>query len=321
MEGLLWYQTALRVEQSGALNMHATTMTLSRSKISLTAVDQRFEAGQRLRDIAAGRQPSSQAAGAVSLCDVSVSFVPDHSLAVVSGVSLNIRPGEFVTFLGPSGCGKTTLLNVIGGMIMPATGEVSIDGVPVTAPTPVCNVVFQQHSLFEWMRVADNVAFGPRALGHPDPRGEAMRFLRLVGLEDYAEAFPVTLSGGMQQRVAIARALATAPSVLLMDEPFGALDAQTRNIMQEELLKLRCSIAPTVIFVTHDVDEALLLSDRIFVMRTTPGGLKEEIAIDDGLRREGDVMRNEKYRELRRHILTQIRQETLKVFNRPDGGR
>ncbi|MDR1648422.1 MAG: ABC transporter ATP-binding protein [Zoogloeaceae bacterium] len=232
-----------------------------------------------------------------------------------------IRPGEFVTFLGPSGCGKTTLLNVIGGMLLPTVGEVSIDGVPVTAPTPVCNVVFQQHSLFEWMRVADNVAFGPRALGHPDPRGEAMRFLRLVGLEDYAEVYPFTLSGGMQQRVAIARALATAPSVLLMDEPFGALDAQTRSIMQEELLKLRHSVAPTVIFVTHDVDEALLLSDRIFVMRAAPGGLKEEIAVDADLRRSDDPMRNESYHELRQRILAQIREETLKVFNRPDGGR
>ncbi|MDR2365730.1 MAG: ABC transporter ATP-binding protein [Zoogloeaceae bacterium] len=279
--------------------------------------DRRFEAGQRLRDIAAGRLSACRAAK-VSLHDVSVSFAPDRSAAVVSGLELTILPGEFVTFLGPSGCGKTTLLNVIGGMILPTTGKVRINDALVTAPTPMCNIVFQQHSLFEWMRVADNVAFGPRALGHPDPRGEAMRFLHLVGLEEHADAYPVTLSGGMRQRVAIARALATSPSVLLMDEPFGALDAQTRSIMQEELLKLRRSIAPTVIFVTHDVDEALLLSDRIFVMRAMPGGLKEEIAADGMFRHKEKVLRNGKYRALRQHILTQIREETLKVFNRPN---
>lgn len=301
--------------------MRAITVTLPRLRRAMPVVDQRSEAGQRLRDIAAGRHTADQGGGAVSLQNVGVSFVPDHASAVVSGVSLNVRPGEFVSFLGPSGCGKTTLLNVIGGMIRPSTGEASIDGIPVTTPSPVCNVVFQQHSLFEWMRVVDNVAFGPRALGHPDPQQEARRFLRLVGLEEHADAYPATLSGGMQQRVAIARALATSPSVLLMDEPFGALDAQTRSIMQEELLKLRRSIAPTVIFVTHDVDEALLLSDRIFVMRANPGGLKEEITIDSSLRRGSDVLQNAAYRELRHHILQQIREETLKVFNRPDGGR
>ncbi|MDR0673750.1 MAG: ABC transporter ATP-binding protein [Zoogloeaceae bacterium] len=283
--------------------------------------NRRFEAGQRLRDIAAGRLRRHCATGAVALDDISVSFFSDRSVTVVSGVSLTILPGEFVTFLGPSGCGKTTLLNLIGGMIRPTTGKVHIDGALVTEPTPVCNIVFQQHSLFGWMRAIDNVAFGPRAMGHPDPRGEAMRFLRLVGLDNHADAYPAALSGGMQQRVAIARALATAPSVLLMDEPFGALDAQTRSIMQEELLKLRRDIAPTVIFVTHDVDEALLLSDRIFVMRAMPGGLKEEITLDGEFRHETDVLRNGKYRKLRQHILTQIREETLKVFNRPDGGR
>jgi len=300
--------------------MWGIALGLSRQK--LAGQDRRSSAIERLRGLAAGRVTEShRIGGAVALRHVGVSFVPDHSSAVVSGVTLDIRPGEFVTFLGPSGCGKTTLLNVIGGMIRPTTGTASIDGIPVDGPTPVCNVVFQQHSLFEWMRVEDNVAFGPRALGHPEPLAEAVRFLELVGLEAHRHAYPAALSGGMQQRVAIARALATSPSVLLMDEPFGALDAQTRSIMQEELLNLRERIAPTVIFVTHDVDEALLLSDRIFVMRAVPGGLKEEILVDESLRDSADPMQNEAYRTLRHHILMLIREETLKVFNRPDGGR
>jgi NitT/TauT family transport system ATP-binding protein len=269
-------------------------------------------AGERLRAVAEGRLVAGM--GRVDLVDIGVSFVPQNRSAVVENVRLNIAPGEFVALLGPSGCGKTTLLNVIGGILMPTVGEVRIDGIPVAAPTPDCNVVFQQHSLFPWMTVIDNVAFGPQALGHTDPRNEALRFLRMVGLEEYADVYPSALSGGMQQRVAIARALITAPKVLLMDEPFGALDAQTRSIMQEELLKLRQQFSPTVVFVTHDVDEALLLADRIFVMRVRPGGIREEIRMDATLRDSDDILQNPEFRALRKHILNLIREETLKTF-------
>jgi NitT/TauT family transport system ATP-binding protein len=254
--------------------------------------------------------------GAISLRNVGVSFERSGRKLAVRDVSLDIAPGEFIAFLGPSGCGKTTLLNIIGGMLQPTTGSALIDGRTVREPNPSCNVVFQQHSLFAWMTVLDNVAFGPRALGLGDPEQIARKFLRLVGLEDFAAAYPATLSGGMQQRVAIARALATAPSVLLMDEPFGALDAQTRSIMQEELLKLRQSFAPTVVFVTHDVDEALLLADRIFVMGVNPGSIKAEIAVSDVLPPHLQRQQSAAFIELRNEVLALIRIESLKVFNR-----
>jgi NitT/TauT family transport system ATP-binding protein len=233
----------------------------------------------------------------------------------VQSVDIEIAPGEFTALLGPSGCGKSTLLNVIGGMVRPTRGEVRIDGAPVTEPSARCGVVFQQHSLFPWMTALDNVAFGPRMLGHASPESVAREFLALVGLEKFARAYPAHLSGGMQQRVGIARALATRPQVLLMDEPFGALDAQTRSIMQEELLKIWSELKTTVVFVTHDVDEALYLSDRVFAMSTAPGGIKEEIRIDLERPRTPDVALSEQYGALDRRVRRLIREETLKVFN------
>ena len=253
--------------------------------------------------------------GAISLRNVSVAFTRGRHEYAVREVSLDIAPGELVALLGPSGCGKTTLLNVIGGMLLPTEGTASIDGGLVREPTPACNVVFQQHSLFAWMTVLDNVAFGPRALGFAQPQEIARRFLKLVGLEDFADAWPATLSGGMQQRVAIARALATQPGVLLMDEPFGALDAQTRSIMQEELLRLRASLRPTVVFVTHDVDEALLLADRIIVMTVNPGTLKATIDANEKLGAPGQRIQGQAYIDLRQQLLGLIREESLKVFN------
>lgn len=253
--------------------------------------------------------------GAIALRDVSVAFTRGQHAYAVRNVSIDIAPGEFVAFLGPSGCGKTTLLNVIGGMLEATQGHAEIDGEPVGAPNPACNVVFQQHSLFAWMRVIDNVAFGPRALGFSDPEGVARHYLRLVGLEAFADAWPATLSGGMQQRVAIARALATAPSVLLMDEPFGALDAQTRSIMQEELLRLRECFHPTVVFVTHDVDEALLLADRILIMSVNPGTIKAEIDVNLELSSARQRQQGQAFIELRQRVLGLIREESLKVFN------
>lgn len=260
---------------------------------------------------AIGKRPR----GAVSLSNVSMSFTRSRHAYAVRDVSLDIEPGELIALLGPSGCGKSTLLNVIGGMLQPTSGSASIDGILVREPTPACNVVFQQHSLFAWMTVLDNVAFGPRALGFADPEAIGRHFLKLVGLDDFADAWPSTLSGGMQQRAAIARALATQPGVLLMDEPFGALDAQTRSIMQEELLRLRASLRPTVIFVTHDIDEALLLADRIFVMTVNPGGIKAEIDVNAQLDAPGQRIQGQAYIGLRQQLLALIREESLKVFN------
>ncbi len=179
--------------------------------------------------------------------------------AAVEDVSLSIAPGEFVALLGPSGCGKSTLLNVFAGFRAPTSGQAFLDGQPLTGPSAKCGVVFQKHSLFPWMTVLENVSLRPaapwavRSSGH-----RAQALLDTVGLGDVANAWPSSLSGGMQQRVGIARALATRPPVLLMDEPFGALDAQTRTLMQEELLSIWDKLKPTVVFVTHDIEEALL---------------------------------------------------------------
>jgi NitT/TauT family transport system ATP-binding protein len=254
--------------------------------------------------------------GAIEIADVAVVFQRKSTrLVAVEDVNIRIEPGEFVSLLGPSGCGKSTLLNAIGGMIAPTRGRISIDGRPVREPNARCGVVFQQHSLFPWMTALDNVAFGPEMLGHPAPQQTGREFLALVGLEKFARSYPSQLSGGMQQRVGIARALATRPPVLLMDEPFGALDAQTRSIMQEELLKIWTAFKTTVVFVTHDVDEAIFLSDRVFVMRSTPGSIKEEIGVTLGRPRTPEIMLTDEFGAIRRRVKHLIREESLKVFD------
>jgi NitT/TauT family transport system ATP-binding protein len=239
-------------------------------------------------------------------------------VVALDDLDIDIRPGEFVALLGPSGCGKSTLLNVVAGILKPTSGEITVDGKPVKGPNPACGIVFQNHSLFPWMSVLENVAFGPKMLGRGDPIGTARTFLSLVGLEKQASAWPSSLSGGMQQRVGIARALATYPPVLLMDEPFGALDAQTRSIMQEELLKIWSQFKTTVIFVTHDIEEAIFLADRVVVMKTLPGGIKREVAIDLPRPREPSMIKSEIFNEYRGEIFELIREETLKVFRNSD---
>ncbi len=240
------------------------------------------------------------------------------SVVALDDLDIDIRPGEFVALLGPSGCGKSTLLNLVAGILKPTSGKISVDGKPVKGPNPDCGIVFQNHSLFPWMSVLENVAFGPKMLGRADPIGTARTFLSLVGLEKQASAWPSSLSGGMQQRVGIARALATHPPVLLMDEPFGALDAQTRSIMQEELLKIWSQFKTTVIFVTHDIEEAIFLADRVVVMKTLPGGIKREVLIDLPRPREPSIIKSELFNQYRGEIFELIREETRKVFSNSD---
>ena len=235
-------------------------------------------------------------------------------VVALENLDICVKPGEFLALLGPSGCGKSTLLNMIAGILRPSTGTLTIDGKPVERPNPGCGIVFQQHSLFPWMSVLENVAFGPRMLGYADPHGAARTFLALVGLDKYEKAWPASLSGGMQQRVGIARALAIYPPVLLMDEPFGALDAQTRSIMQEELLKLWGQFSTTVVFVTHDIDEAIFLADRVVVMKTMPGGLKRQVPIDLPRPRDPALVKSDQFNFYRSEIFGLIREETLKVF-------
>lgn len=190
-------------------------------------------------------------------------------------ISFEIQKGEFIAILGPSGCGKTTLLRMIAGLDTPTTGSILVEGKPVTGPDPRLAMIFQEYSLYPWRTVRANVAFGLQMRGMEKEERNRItdRFIRLVGLDGFADSYPYELSGGMRQRVAVARALATDPAVLLMDEPFGALDAQTRNRMQKELLEIWESARKTVVFVTHSVDEAVYLADRIIVLSPRPGCL------------------------------------------------
>jgi NitT/TauT family transport system ATP-binding protein len=235
-------------------------------------------------------------------------------ISAVEDISLSIAPGEFVALLGPSGCGKSTLLNVMAGFCPPTGGLAYFDGEPLLGPSARCGVVFQKHSLFPWMTVLDNVAFGPRRLGLRDPQGIARELLDTVGLGHVAHAWPSSLSGGMQQRVGIARALATRPPVLLMDEPFGALDAQTRSLMQEELLSIWDRLRPTVVFVTHDIEEAIFLADRVIVMQSFPGRIAREIAVPFARPRAAEIMDDLAFIERRREIADIIRVEARKSF-------
>jgi len=197
-------------------------------------------------------------------------------------INLSINENEFVCFIGPSGCGKTTLLRIVAGLEAPSSGAVYLDGTAIKGPGPERGMGFQEYSLFPWRNVLDNVAFGLELKGMPkDARFERSRqYLKMVGLDRFEERYPHELSGGMKQRVAIARALVNEPKALLMDEPFGALDAQTRNIMQSELLRIWEEDRKTVIFVTHSVDEAIYLADRIVIMTARPGRIKDIIKID-----------------------------------------
>lgn len=261
-------------------------------------------------------EPTSDAKTAtprLRLEHVSVTF-NGRQHAAVEDVSLSIGVGEFVALLGPSGCGKSTLLNVFAGFQAPTHGTVYLDGQPLTEPSAKCSVVFQKHSLFPWMSAIENVAFGPRRLGLPDPDGIARELLETVGLGNVANAWPSSLSGGMQQRVGIARALATRPPVLLMDEPFGALDAQTRALMQEELLSIWDKRRPTVVFVTHDIEEAIFLADRVVVMQALPGRIAREFNVPFSRPRAAEVMDEPAFIERRREIADIIRIEARKSF-------
>ncbi|WP_163269533.1 ABC transporter ATP-binding protein [Chelativorans alearense] len=238
----------------------------------------------------------------------------------VRETSLDIPPGQFVCLLGPSGCGKSTLLNSIAGYIMPSTGSIQVDGEAVKEPGPERGMVFQQYSLFPWKTIRDNIAFGPKVAGrgYAECSSIANTFLEMVGLTRFADKYPTELSGGMQQRVGIARALANYPSVLLMDEPFGALDAQTRLMMQENLLKIWSEFGTTVVFVTHDVDEAIFLADRVLVMSASPGSIIADLAVPLPRPRVLDMATSPDFMEIKKECLEQIRSESLKAFEEQD---
>ena len=226
-------------------------------------------------------------------------------LVALHDVSLAIRNNEFVSLLGPSGCGKTTLIRIIAGLIAADRGAVLVDGKPVTAPGRDRCMVFQQFGLLPWRTVLSNVEFGLEIEGvaKDQRQATASQYLELVGLKGFEGYFPHQISGGMQQRVGIARALAKKPQILLMDEPFGAVDAQTREQLQEELLKIWAQTDTTVIFVTHSIDEAIYLSDRVIVMGARPGRIKEQFAVDlPRPRWEGDVKADPRFSQLRARL-------------------
>ena len=230
--------------------------------------------------------------------------------AVLEDINFSMQSGEFVTFVGSSGCGKSTLLRLIAGLDHPSGGRIHVDGSPVEGPGPDRGMVFQKYSLYPWLTAADNVAFGMRLQGmtSADVRNRTAYFLEVVGLRDAATKLPRELSGGMQQRVAIARALATNPSVLLLDEPFGALDLQNRETMQDFLHKLWQRTGLTVLLITHDVEEALVLAQRVHVLAPNPGRIIRslDVTLDksdlDQLRLSGEFL------QLRRSLSGSLRQ-------------
>jgi NitT/TauT family transport system ATP-binding protein len=207
--------------------------------------------------------------------------VDGRDAPALAPVDLEIAEREFICLLGPSGCGKSTLLNIVAGFLAPTAGQVLVDGQPVTGPGADRGVVFQEYVLFPWLTVQGNVEFGPtlKGLAVPERRALARQYIELVGLGGHAEKYPAQLSGGMKQRVAIARALANRPAIILMDEPFGALDAQTREVLQDELSRIQRVEHKTIVFVTHSIREAVYLADRVVVMTKAPGRIKEVFAI------------------------------------------
>jgi ABC-type nitrate/sulfonate/bicarbonate transport system ATPase subunit len=228
-------------------------------------------------------------------------------------INMTIGDNAFVTILGPSGCGKSTLLRMVAGLDTPTAGQILLDGMPVTRPGAERGMVFQSYTLFPWLTIAENVAFGLREKGMPQrERSEIVKqWLERVGLTSFANHYPKQLSGGMQQRTAIARALANDPAILLLDEPFGALDNQTRALMQELLLGIWERERKTVLFVTHDIEEAIFLASRVVVMSARPGRIKADIPIDLGYPRHYTVKTSPEFSAIKARLTEEIRAEAV----------
>ncbi|MGH3356685.1 MAG: ABC transporter ATP-binding protein [Nocardioidaceae bacterium] len=240
-----------------------------------------------------------------------------ETLQVLQGCEFAVHPGEFVSVIGPSGCGKTTLLNMAAGFTEADEGQVLIDGEPVRGPHPSRGVVFQQYAIFPWLTVRKNIAFGLELRANRNLRARrdevVDRYIDLMGLRGFEDSYPKELSGGMRQRVAIARAYATDPHVLLMDEPFAALDAQTREYMQELLHETQMTERRTVLFITHSVEEAIFLSHRVVVLSSRPARVREVVDIPIASPRTPDVRLSPEFVELRRHLEHMLRDQTTQT--------
>jgi NitT/TauT family transport system ATP-binding protein len=254
----------------------------------------------------------------IELESVSHSYVRGTTtVAAFESLSLAVDSGEFVSIVGPSGCGKTTLLSCIAGFIPPSGGRILVDGKPVAGPGPDRGVVFQSFALFNWLSVRDNVEFGlrMRGIGAAERRARSDALLAMVGLTRFADRYPYELSGGMKQRTAITRALAGNPDVLLMDEPFAALDAQSREMMQEELVRIWEATRKTVLFVTHSIDEAIYLSSRVVVFTTRPGKVKHVLEVNlPAPRYDPHARTSPAFIAAKASILDLVREETVKQF-------
>lgn len=237
----------------------------------------------------------------------------DGRITALSEVSLEIDTDEFVCVVGPSGCGKSTMLNLIAGLDTPTKGHVYVNGTEVCGPGAERGVVFQQYALFPWLTVQKNVEYGLKRKGmkSKEAASEAEKYLVLVGLSEFANAYPKELSGGMKQRVAIARAYAVKPQVLLMDEPFGALDAQTKTQLQSELVQTWRREKRTVFFITHDVEEAVTLAQRIVIMSARPGRIREIVRVDLPYPRDQNVRTSKPFMELKNHIWSEVYDEYM----------
>ena len=253
---------------------------------------------------------------------VSKSFEPQdaqtEAILVIDGVTLEIGEGEFVIFLGPSGCGKTTLMRIVGGLETATGGEVFLAGEPVTGPDRRKGMVFQAYTSFPWLTVLENIRFGTKYRDDIDAAEKeriSQHYLELVGLKDFANFYVNRISGGMRQRVAIARTLAAGPDILLMDEPFGALDAQTRDFLQEQLLEICRLERKAVIFVTHDVEEAVFLADRIIMFSARPARIIEEIKVTEnlGAERVAETKESEAFFRLRNHVRDLMRDQSKRL--------
>jgi NitT/TauT family transport system ATP-binding protein len=241
-------------------------------------------------------------------------------ITAVNDVSLDVQSGEFFSIIGPSGCGKSTLLRIIGGLLPATAGEVTVGTERVTGPHPWLGMVFQEESTFPWRTTLGNVEFGleMRGVAQQERRTKAREMIRLVGLSGFEERYPSELSGGMKQRVAIARALVLEPKILLMDEPFGALDEQTRIILGEELLKIRDQLKQTIILVTHNINESVQLSHRVMIMTARPGRVKAIVAIDLPQPRDSSIISSDRFGKLVAQVWDALREESIRSFKQTE---
>lgn len=258
----------------------------------------------------------------VSFKDVVVDFpTAQGPMRVLDGITHDIRQGEFVSIIGPSGCGKTTMMNLLAGFLQPSAGTVLLDGAPVTGPGPDRGVIFQEYGVFPWLTVRENIAFGLKLRANQVARAEreavCQRYMNLMGLSDFADHHPKHLSGGMRQRLALARAYAVRPQFLLMDEPFGALDAQTRTAMQDLLLDVLLAENKTVLLITHSVEEAIYLSSRILVVTARPARIRTIIDVPFGYPRDAGLHEDPRFGELRSHIRSLVMEEYARQASQP----